>query len=174
MNKEFLLENKRIIILGVIILFLLISTFTSTWATLTKSQSSGNTKMNYENTIGLWNTCAYTTLKGDINSNSTNCASISSDNIPTSFKITKICIILSLILIIAGVALYYVKPEYNFNYILFISAGVISLIGSISWNSFLNNNNDFKEYSFGYSWYFNLIAGIASVASGVMIQQNKL
>jgi hypothetical protein len=93
---------------------------------------------------------------------------------PNSFKMTRICEILSLVLIIAGVALYYIKPEYNFNYILFISSGILSIIGSITWSNYLNSDNDLKDYKFGYSWYFNLLAGIAAIVSGVMIQQNKL
>lgn len=174
MDIQFFTENKRIIILGIIILLLLISVNTSSWAGLNKSQSSGNTSMTYDTYFGLWNICSYTNVKGDISETSTNCSSIKSENMPNSFKITRICVILSLLLIIAGVALYYIKPEYNFNYILFISSGILSIIASITWSNYLNSDNDFKDYKFGYSWYFNLLAGIASIVFGVMIQQNKL
>ena len=173
MNKEFFMENKKIIILGLIILLLLISIFTTSWGTISKSQSLGGDSISEQETLGLWNVCAYANTKGRLNSNSTQCESIRSENMTTSFKITRTCAILSLLLIIVGVALYYIKPEYNFNYILFISAGALSIIGSISWNSYLNNN-DMKDFKFGYSWYFNLLAGMAAIGTGVMIQQNKL
>ena len=175
MNKDFFMENKKIIILGIIILLLLISNFTSSWGVNRKSQSVYNNSITGEIVDGLWNKCEYTNIKGPNNSSATKCFSISNENMTTSFKITRACVILSLLLMMTGVTLFYIKPEYKFNYVLFICAGILSIIGSISWNSHLtsgdSSSNDFK---FGYSWYFNLLAGMAVIVTGVMIEQNKL
>jgi len=170
MNKEFFMDNKKIIILGVVILLLLISNFTTSWSTRSQSKSLGNTNMTIEDNVGLWNDCLYENTKGEQSSSSIQCTSIDSKDVKISLTITRACIILSLLLMITGITLFYIKPEFTFNYVLFISAGILSIIGSISWNSFVKDNG----YNFGYSWYFNLLAGMAAIGSGVMIQQNKL
>ena len=171
---NFVSSPKNITIIVILAIFLL-SLITGCWHNL-------NTKFNSTGPLG-----------GSVGMSSpSQCAGILESNVinDSSIRITRTCILLSLILMSVGLYFILSNSEYNkFTYILFITAGVLSLIGNILYKSYLKNyDNTVKissslpgmggsinaESSLGYSWYLNTICGIAGITAGVLIHQNIL
>ena len=158
MNAQvFSIKNVYIV---VVIILLIIAISTNNWMNISLNFNNihiGNTSLQR---LGLWST---------LNNNN------------LLLQLTKNFIILSLISAIIGLYLVIKTPEYKFNYIFFIVSGCLSILSALmykiyisSYTSVLNNTsvaNSKIENKLGYSWYLNLLAGIASLVLSMLIKK---
>ena len=98
-----------------------------------------------------------------------------------ALQFTRILVILSLLSLAIGLYLNISSPDSKTTYIFFLASGILSLLGTIlyvfyynSYTSPINTQSQKFQKNFDYSWYLNLLAGIASVSVGVLINKNVI
>jgi uncharacterized membrane protein YqjE len=161
----------KIIICIIIIILLLVGTFTNLWTVISTPKNIGES-MDFKFTIGLFKFCR-------ISSKDNECQNISdikgdpevSKNVLTTIKNIKIFLFAGIVLILLSIIILLFIPKQREYFILTLGlGGILSIIGVSIWSTNKNLNGKFFKDSipeinvgFGYSYYLQLFAGIIAI-----------